>query len=67
MFDLKEDIPNESILSVSSRILLVDLKFQKRNGVKVKLNIVVVLRDEKLLGFGDLRKHINFEVWTNPS
>jgi hypothetical protein len=67
ILELKEKVSNECILGVSSRVLLIDLKFQKLDGIKVKLNIVVILRDGKLLGLGNLCEHINFEVWANPS
>ena len=67
MLELEEEITNERILGVSSQVLLINLKFQKLDSIKVKLNIVVVLRDGMFLCLGNLREHINFEVWANPS
>jgi hypothetical protein len=67
MFDLKEDIPNESILSVSSRILLINLEFGKLDRIKLKLDIIVILRNGELFHFGNLCIHVDLEVGTNSS
>ena len=67
MLELKEEIPNERILGVSSRVFLINLMFQKLDSVEVQLNIIVMLGDGKLLCLGYLREHINFKVWANPS
>ncbi len=59
MLKLKEDIPNESILSISHWILLINLKYGKLDCIEVKLNIIVMLGNGKLQYYGDLQIHVN--------
>jgi hypothetical protein len=56
---------DECILSVCSRILLMDMKLEKLNCVEEQLNIIVVLRNSELLHLGDLGIHIDFEIGSN--
>jgi len=42
---LKEKIADIGIFSVCAWILLVDMKFEKLNRIKIELNVVVVLCD----------------------
>jgi hypothetical protein len=66
MFQLKEDVANVCIFSVRSWILLINLKFEKLNSVKVQLNIIVILCNSKLFHLGDFSVHVHLEVRTNP-
>ncbi len=45
MLKLKEKIADVGVFSVCTWILLVDMKFEKLNRVKIELNVVVVLMD----------------------
>ena len=44
---------------------MIDMKLEKLDCIKEQLDIIVVLRNGKLLHLGDLRIHINFEIGSN--
>ena len=53
------------LLTVCSRILLIDMKLEKLDCIEEQLDIIVVLRNSELLHLGDLGIHIDFEIGSN--
>jgi hypothetical protein len=65
MLEMKEDIPNECIFSVCSRVILINLKFHVFGCIKQPINVIVMLCNGEFFHISNLHVHVNLEIGAN--